>query len=212
LRRANEIIAGGTAAPVDNRPSAAEGAAGKSGTERRFQREARPLRWGIMGISHRSCAVVAAVAALALAGCAPDIQLRGDLPAKDQIGRIHPGKTTKDEVTKILGSPSSVGVFDPNAWYYISKRTSQSAFFLPETTDQQVYIVDFNKDGVVSAVDHKGLKDAENIVPAPGATPAPGRELSFLEQILGNLNRFAGATGVGGGSSGGPIGPNDANK
>jgi outer membrane protein assembly factor BamE (lipoprotein component of BamABCDE complex) len=155
---------------------------------------------------------MAAAAALALAGCAPDIEQRGDLPTKDQIARIHPGKTTKDEVTKILGSPSSVAVFDPNAWYYISKRTSQSAFFLPVTTDQQVYIVDFNKDGVVSAVDHKGLRDAENIVPAPGATPAPGRELSFLEQILGNLNRFAGSAGVGGGSSGGPIGPNDAGK
>jgi outer membrane protein assembly factor BamE (lipoprotein component of BamABCDE complex) len=163
-----------------------------------------------MGISRHSCVVTAAAAVLVLAGCAPDIQQRGDLPTKDQIARIHPGKTTKDEVTKILGSPSSVGVFDPNAWYYISKRTSQSAFFLPDTTDQQVYIVDFGKDGVVSAVDHKGLKDAENIVPAPGATPAPGRELTFLEQILGNLNRF---TGSGGGApAGGPIGPNDAGK
>jgi outer membrane protein assembly factor BamE (lipoprotein component of BamABCDE complex) len=145
--------------------------------------------------------MAAAVAAsLAIAGCAPAIEQRGDLPTADEIAQIHPGKTTKDQVVKILGSPSSVGVFDGNAWYYISKRTSQSAFFLPKTTDQQVYIVDFTKDGVVSAVNHKGLKDAENITPAPGATPAPGRELSFLEQIIGNLGRFSG--GGGGGTSG----------
>jgi outer membrane protein assembly factor BamE (lipoprotein component of BamABCDE complex) len=142
-----------------------------------------------------------AAAALALAGCSPDVAQRGDLPTSEAIAQIHPGKTTKDQVVKILGSPSSVGVFDPNAWYYISKRTSQTAFFLPNTTDQQVYIVDFTKDGVVSAVDHKGLKDAENITPAPGATPAPGRELSFLEQIIGNLGRFSG-TGNGGGAGG----------
>src|SRR5262249_46971357 len=119
------------------------------------------------------------------------------------IAQIHPGKTTKDQVVKILGSPSSVGVFDANAWYYISKRTSQTAFFLPTTTDQQVYIVDFTKDAVVSAADHKGLKDTEKLKPAPGATPAPGRELSFLEQILGNLGRFRGGGGGGGGTGGG---------
>ncbi len=56
---------------------------------------------------------------------------------------------------------------------------------------------------MVSAVDHKGLKDAENITPAPGATPAPGRELSFLEQIIGNLGRFSGGGGGGGETTGG---------
>jgi outer membrane protein assembly factor BamE (lipoprotein component of BamABCDE complex) len=156
----------------------------------------------------RRCSMAAAAAALAIAGCAANIEQRGDLPTSEAIAQIHPGKTTKDQVVKILGSPSSVGVFDANAWYYISKRTSQSAFFLPDTTDQQVYIVDFTKDGVVSTVDHKGLKDAENITPAPGATPAPGRELSFLEQIIGNLGRFggsgAGIESTGGGGSNGP--------
>jgi len=141
----------------------------------------------------------AGASALAITCCAPDIEQRGNPPTSAEIAEIHPGKTTKDQVVKILGSPSSVGVFDANAWYYISKRTSQSAFFLPNTTDQQVYVVDFTKDGVVAAVDHKSLKDAENITPAPGATPAPGRELTFLEQIIGNLGRF---TGSGGGAAG----------
>lgn len=144
-------------------------------------------------------------AALAIGACAPDIEEHGDLPAKSEIAQIQPGKTTRDEVVKILGSPSSVGVFDPNTWYYISNKTSQTAFFLPDTTDQQVLIVDFGKDGVVSAVAHKGLKDAENITPAPGATPAPGRELTFIEQIIGNLGRF-GSGGEGGGGGGGGSG------
>jgi outer membrane protein assembly factor BamE (lipoprotein component of BamABCDE complex) len=157
-------------------------------------------------------AVAALTAVLTLTCCSPDIEQRGDLLTKNEIAKIQPGKTTKDQVVAILGSPSSVGVFDPNAWYYISKRTSQTSFFLPDTLDQQVYIVDFDKNGVVSAVDHKGLKDAENITPAPGATPAPGRELTFLEQIIGNLGRFGGGSvGPGGAAegaqSGGTAGP-----
>jgi outer membrane protein assembly factor BamE (lipoprotein component of BamABCDE complex) len=154
-----------------------------------------------MRIACLSFAVATVSAALALACCSPDIEQRGDLLTHDQIAQIHPGKTTKDQVVEILGSPSSVGVFNPNAWYYISKRTSQTSFFLPKTTDQQVLVLDFNKDGVVEAVDHKGLKDAEDIAPAPGATPAPGRELTFLEQIIGNLGRFSSSSAGGGGAT-----------
>jgi outer membrane protein assembly factor BamE (lipoprotein component of BamABCDE complex) len=155
-------------------------------------------------------ALCCSLAALAASACAPDVEEHGDLPTKSEIAQIHPGKTTKDDVVKILGSPSSVGVFDQNTWYYISRKTSQTAFFLPDTTDQQVYIVGFNKDGVVSAVAHKGLRDAENVTPAPGATPAPGRELTFLEQIIGNLGRFGSGGGGGGGEEGGS-GPTFAN-
>jgi len=53
-----------------------------------------------------------------------------------------------------------------------------------------VYIVNFDATGVVRGVDHKDLKDGRDIEPAPGATPAPGRELTFLEQVLGNIGRF----------------------
>jgi outer membrane protein assembly factor BamE (lipoprotein component of BamABCDE complex) len=211
----NEIIAAAALAKVDKVRSEAQAVAVKSArglpvlTKDRFAASFDwPRRCSMRG-THRCSAAAAGAAALAIACCAPDIEQRGDLPTSAQIAQIHPGKTTKDQVVKILGSPSSVGVFDANAWYYISKRTSQSAFFLPNTTDQQVYIVDFTKDGVVSAVDHKGLKDAENITPAPGATPAPGRELTFLEQIIGNLGRFAGGGGAAGNEStgGGPQGP-----
>jgi outer membrane protein assembly factor BamE (lipoprotein component of BamABCDE complex) len=124
------------------------------------------------------------------AACETDVNLHGNLPTKDEIAEIHPGKTTKTQVTQILGSPSSVGVFDPNHWYYISKRTKRVAFFDPTTLDQEVYVVEFDKSGVVKAVEHKGMKDAENISPAPGETPAPGRHLTFMEQLIGNVGRF----------------------
>jgi outer membrane protein assembly factor BamE (lipoprotein component of BamABCDE complex) len=170
------------------------------------------LLWRRAMRSARPCSTAVAISTMLAAGaCGSDVVQLGDLPTQNEIAQIHPGKTTKDQVVKILGSPSSVGIFDPNAWYYISKRTSQPVLFLqPSTTDQQVYIVDFNKDGVVSAVDHKGLKDAEDVRPAPGATPAPGRELTFLEQVIGNLGRFSGGNSGGGGGGSGAATPNPA--
>jgi len=125
-----------------------------------------------------------------LPACAPAFDQRGNLPEPDKLAVIRPGATTRDEVTKILGTPSSTSIFNEKTWYYISRRTKQVAFFDADVTDQQVYIVNFDERGVVKAVDHRNLKDARDIEPAPGATPAPGRELTFLEQIIGNVGRF----------------------
>ncbi len=156
-----------------------------------------------------SAALAALSAAVAVAGCSTTVEQRGNLPPPDEIAQIHPGKTTKGEVVKILGSPSSVGVFNDRSWYYISRRTSQFSFFDPKLLDQQVFIVDFNDQNVVNAIDHMTLKDGEEISPVARTTPAPGRELSFLEQIVGNLGKFNGGGGeTGGGSTGRGPGPN----
>ena len=138
--------------------------------------------------------------AAGLAGCAPDIEKRGDLPDKDDLAQVHPGTTTRAELVKLIGSPSSTGVFDGNTWYYISKETRQISFFDPKILDQQVYVVNFDDNGVVKSVEHKTLQDAQNVPMAPGATPAPGRELTFMEQLIGNLGRFNGESGSAGSS------------
>ena len=138
------------------------------------------------------------------ASCSPTVEQRGNLPNPDKISEIHAGSTTKDEVVKTLGTPSSISVFNNDkAWYYISRRTAQTAFFNPDVLDQQVYVVTFDDQGVVRAVDHKILADGQEITPVARATPAPGRELSFLEQLIGNLGKFNGGSSSGGGGGGG---------
>jgi len=133
---------------------------------------------------------------IVLAGCTVSEDQRGHLPDPEKLGQIQPGNTTKEQVVRILGSPSSASTFDDNVWYYISRRVKQVAFFSPTVLDQQVYIVDFDDKGVVKDVGHKTLADSRSITPAPGATPAPGRELSFMEQLLGNVGRFGGSSGA----------------
>jgi len=134
--------------------------------------------------------IAVAFAATSLGACVATVDQRGNLPEPENLAQIHPGTTTREQVAKILGTPSSTGVFNDKNWYYISRRTKQVAFFDPDVLDQQVYIVNFDATGVVRGVDHKDLKDGRDIEPAPGATPAPGRELTFLEQVLGNIGRF----------------------
>jgi outer membrane protein assembly factor BamE (lipoprotein component of BamABCDE complex) len=151
-------------------------------TRQRFNKVLLPVSPGLRA--------VAILAALIVAGCAVSVDQRGNLPDPDKVAEIKPGATTKEQVVKILGTPSSASTFDDDVWYYISRRTKQIAFFSPTVLDQQVYIVDFDDKGVVKDLGHKTLADGENITPAAGATPAPGRELSFMEQLLGNIGRF----------------------
>jgi len=150
--------------------------------------------------------------ALALSACVASENQRGNLPEPDKLAQIKPGETTREQVARILGTPSSTGVFDDKNWYYISKKTKQVAFFDPSVLDQQVYIVNFDDKGVVKLIDHRELKDGRDIDMAPGATPAPGRELTFIEQVLGNVGRFTKSKSAGGADKQDPTKPYDPTK
>ena len=103
--------------------------------------------------------VAVALAATGLGACVATVDQRGNLPEPDKFAQIHPGTTTKEQVAKILGTPSSTGIFDDKNWYYISRRTKQIAFLDPDVLDQQVYIVNFDDKGVVRGVDHDRVSE-----------------------------------------------------
>ena len=131
-----------------------------------------------------------AAVALAVVACSPRIDSRGNLPDPDKLAEIKPGKHSRDDVAEILGSPSCIGVFDQETWYYISKRTEAVAFFEPEVAERQVIIVHFNKKGVVTDVETLGLERSHAVEPVERKTPTAGAELTIMQQLLGNMGRF----------------------
>ena len=159
-------------------------------------------------MSHRRPFLAAALLGLTLAGCSVPVDPRGNLPTPEQLSQIKPGTTDKATVTRILGSPSSVATFDNSTWYYISQKTKEVAFFKPELLDQEVVVIDFDKAGVVRDIKRRTMNDRVAVVPDPNATPAPGREFTFFQQLIGNFGRFSGNEAGGqtqpGGGPGGP--------
>ena len=131
-----------------------------------------------------------ALVTLALAACQPTIDQRGNLPDEKKISEIEPGVTTKEAVSQLLGTPSSVSTFGDKTWYYISRRTEQTAFFTPQVLDQQVVVVAFDEGNVVRNVQHLNLADGRPIDPSSRETPSAGKEIGFIEQLLGNLGKF----------------------
>lgn len=130
------------------------------------------------------------LAALGLAACSPRVDTRGNLPDPETVLEVQPGIHDRTQVASILGSPSTVATFEDDTWYYVSRRTEQIAFFEPEVIDQQVLMVKFDQDGLVSDMKVYGIEDGRIIEPVERTTPTSGRELTVLQQIFGNLGRF----------------------
>ncbi|HTH16245.1 MAG TPA: outer membrane protein assembly factor BamE [Magnetospirillum sp.] len=140
----------------------------------------------------RSTLPAFALAATLLAGaCTPSVDLRGNLPTPENLAQIKAGKTTRDEVQTLLGSPSATATYGEESWQYISARTETTAFFKPELKDRKVVSISFDKSGVVKDVVLRGMDDGITVQTVDRETPTAGKELSILEQLVGNIGKFS---------------------
>lgn len=146
-------------------------------------------------ISRRTAILFGTAAiAVALSGCAPKTALRGNLPREHHIEQIKVGQSTKADVEALLGSPSALGTFDANTWYYMSRKTEQWAFLNETVVDQQVVAMHFDEAGVLQHMDMYTAEDSRDIAFSGRETPTAGRRLGFFEQMFGNLGNFGRTT------------------
>ena len=137
--------------------------------------------------SPRTLALVL-VAAGAVSACAPTIGRQGfqvqDVAPKD----LKIGADTKASVLEKLGSPSAMGAFDPNTWYYVSQSTERYTYHKAKVTSRDVTVISFDKDSdKLTKIDTLGLKDGRKLAYNARITPTRGRQLSVLEQLIGSV-------------------------
>lgn len=141
-------------------------------------------------------------------GCTRIRTHQGYMADSQLIQSIQPGIDNRDSVSRTLGRPSFTSEFDERAWYYVARDMRQFAFSRPQPKAQTLLIVEFDKNGTVSAVDRRGLEKVVSIDMVRDKTPTLGRETGLIEDLFGNIGRVGslpGSTGVGGG------GPNGGN-
>ena len=134
----------------------------------------------------------AAVAAASATACAPVMTYSG-FPVEASTTVIQEpqvGVDTRDTIQQRYGTPSTMGMLDSNAWYYLSEVHSQVAFYNSHITDRHVMVVRFEGD-TVSAVEKYGIERGRIVNYDTHVTPTRGRELGVLEQLLGNVGSTA---------------------
>jgi outer membrane protein assembly factor BamE (lipoprotein component of BamABCDE complex) len=142
-----------------------------------------------------ACGVVFLLAGLG--ACSPHINKQGNEIEPQVLSQVKPGVQTKDQVQSLIGSPSSVAAFDPNIWYYISKRSEQWAFLDPMVLEEEVVQVQFDDQGVVKSVRKYGEDDAQNVAMVSRTTPSRGRSITVLDEVYNTLmNQFSGGSAM----------------
>jgi len=126
---------------------------------------------------------------LALSSCVNTVT-RGHLKEDEAISHIKIGITSKSEVAKELGSPSSESSFGDKTWYYISTIKQNRSIFAPRIVDQHTTEILFDANDIVASIKEYSLADSKKIAIAERITPTEGQHLGFFEQIFANLGRF----------------------
>lgn len=118
-------------------------------------------------------------------------QLRGNRVDADQLKELVPGTSTRADATSLLGSPTAKATFDDNTWIYIGETTRTRVGRTPGIMQQDVVLLSFDNGGVLRGVKRLNQNDGLDVSVVSRATPSPGSEASFLQQLLGNVGKFS---------------------
>jgi outer membrane protein assembly factor BamE (lipoprotein component of BamABCDE complex) len=121
-----------------------------------------------------------------LTACGAEIDRHGHVFIDVDLDQVQPGMS-KDQVQTVLGSPDTTSTIGGDAYYYVSSTQKTIAFLKPYEINREVVAVYFDGRQKVQKVAQYGLKDGIVVNYYKGETPARGKDLTFLEQIFGNL-------------------------
>lgn len=145
-----------------------------------------------MRLSSLLAASGAALASLLAAGCETNVDNRGFAPTPGSTEKLEVNAQSREDVVRLIGSPSSVATFNPSIWYYITQKQEQFAFFKSQILEQRVLQLTFNESGRLQSIKSYNLENAQDVAMVSRITPTAGKELTVLEQILGNIGKFSG--------------------
>ncbi len=122
---------------------------------------------------------------VALSACnTKQVFTHGAIITQDQIDLIPVG-SSRDQVLLSVGSPSTIGNFGSEVYYYITQRMErQFAYQKSRTVDQRVLAVYFDDTASVVNVANYGLQDGRVFDFISRTTPTGGKDLTFLQQLL----------------------------
>lgn len=135
--------------------------------------------------------IIAASLAAAAGACAPVVATQGFQAVDAKPQDIEAGVDTRETVLAKLGTPSTTSTFEAdNVWYYLTQTTQRYTYNKPQVSQRTVTEVTFADGGEkVASVRTLGLEDGRQIAMERRETPTRGRQLTILEQLLGNVGR-----------------------
>ena len=101
-------------------------------------------------------------------------------------------KTNKNDVKKILGHPSTVGIFDNSIWIYIERTRTRGKllkFGQNVTSKNNVLALEFNEYGILIKKDFYNKNQINKINFTKNTTDTVTREKNFIYSFLSSLRQ-----------------------
>ena len=143
----------------------------------------KTTRWHVVLKSKAKSLIGAVFLASALAACTSNVRQHGAVISPDALSQVPIG-SSKQQVRLALGSPSTTSSIDGEAFYYISQRIEERAFFRPRETDRRILVVEFDDSETVARIAEFGLKDGQVFDFTTETTPTGGNRTNLIRQIL----------------------------
>ena len=101
-------------------------------------------------------------------------------------------ETNKNDVTKVLGTPSTKSLFDDNMWIYIERKQTQSE--LKNLGKMEIYkndilVLEFDKVGILKNKKLYDINNMENIILAKDTTKTINRNKTFLYDFMSSMRQ-----------------------
>ena len=117
------------------------------------------------------------------------VENHGQIYGKNlDLDELQIGKTTKNEIVELLGSPSTTSNFDnEQSWIYISSEFKKFIFLDGSNTDQKILILSFNQNTLKNK-EILSKNDINSIQFEEAVTDSRGKKVSWIKSFFTNLN------------------------
>lgn len=127
------------------------------------------------------------VVALITTGCAERITTHGQIIKTKNVQRIVKGTHNKEDVQYLLGSPSAVGTFNKNTWYYLTEKKVSKPLKDDKIIERRIVTITFDKNGIVKTIDDKTTTNIPQMTFNEKITPTYGQKLGIIDQMIENI-------------------------
>ena len=103
---------------------------------------------------------------------------------------IKEGVSGKDEVLKLMGSPTIASYINEETWIYFSEEKKYLLFFKPKTINRDVLVVKFDEENIVKNLIKLNLNDEnKELAFSTKYTEVADHETSAFKSIFGNIGQ-----------------------
>ena len=136
--------------------------------------------------------VLLGLSTLALSACTSQIDVRGSAPSDEDLVTVRRGIDTKAEIQERFGLPITLGVADPNTWYYVQQDLRPRPLSPPDVIDQRIVMLQFDSEDLVQNFEVvNGLVGDTDFEPDPASSKIYGPDRtavqSFFRSIFGSI-------------------------